>query len=894
MRVLWSRARALFRSDALDARLDEEVQGHLETLAADYERRGLTPEEARRAARRDFGGIEPMKEIHRDRRTFSLLTDCVRDARFGLRLLARERWFTAAAVLVLSLGIAANNTVFALVNGFLLRDLPFADADRIVTIGTRVSGARAGISYLDLQDWLTAQRTFDGLAAASETTMNVGDESRVSERTIGSYISANAFDLIGHAPALGRSFDARDDRPGAAAVVLLSDALWRSRYGGDRTVIGRTIRVNGVQAIVIGVMAEGFAFPARSRVWMPLSHLSAATRDRRDAHVLQGIGKLAPAVTPAQAAGDFDRLLATVDVEASRDVRPRIEMFRYGILGGRFRETLPILLVMVGVVLLIACANIANLLLARAAYRTREIAVRVAVGASRAQIVRQLLVESVLLASIAGAVGLWLSTLAVNVFSDALSQLRDGVQEGLPYWVRFDMDWRVFVFLALVCLGTGIIFGLMPALDASRTGIVSRLVQAATGYTGTMRQRRWTTRLVVAQLALTPMLLAGAGLMVRSIIAQQAMDPGVPTAGLVRMRFVLSGPKYETDAQRARLYRELDERLADVPGTPVTLASHAPFEGAAVQRLSIDGRSAGDGRDGLVSLVTIGRQYFTTLAAPSVRGGSFAATDEGRALATAIVNDRFAATYFANSEPIGHRLGLTSRDGRRIDAEIVGVAPNIRQRSTEAQGSAEPVVYVSYTANPIAQTSVLARSNGAPGAVASLVGAQLRAIDPDVPLYDVMTLDDSLALSDERMGLRVFGTMVALIGVIALVLSTLGLYAATAYATAQRTREIGIRMVLGSRAVQIGWLVAGRTARHLAIGLSMGMAGALAVNQIMRGLLIGIGATDFGTLGGVALLLIIVTGVASAFPVMRAMRLNPVAVPPERIVVRTVRMVRTT
>jgi len=440
------------------------------------------------------------------------------------------------------------------------------------------------------------------------------------------------------------------------------------------------------------------------------------------------------------------------------------------------------------------------------------------------------------------------------------------------------MDWRVFAFLALVCLGTGIVFGLVPALDASRVAIVSRLVQAAAGQTGTIRQRRWSNGLVVAQLALTPMLLAGAGLMVRSMIAQSDMDAGVATAGLVRMRFGLSGPKYETDSQRARLYRELEERLAGAPGMRVTLASHAPFEGASVQRLSIDGKPAGDGRDGVVNLVTVGRSYFAALAAPAVRGSNFAAADEVGSLATAIVNEQFAARYFADRDPIGHRLSLTGRDGRVLATAIVGVAPNIRQRSTEEREGGEPIVYVTYAANPIAQASVLARADAAPGAVAAVVGSHLHAIDPDLPLYDVMTLDDSLALSDERIGLRVFGTIVALIGAIALVLSTLGLYAATAYAAAQRTREIGIRVALGSRPLEIGWLVAARSARQLAVGLSIGMAGALALNQMMRGLLVGVGATDFVTLAGVALLLMLVTGVASAVPATRAMRLNPIAV----------------
>jgi putative ABC transport system permease protein len=877
MRRMWSRFRALFQGRALDARLDAEVQSHLEALAAEHERRGATPEHARMAARRDFGAVEPMKESHRETRTFGLLTDCARDARFGVRLLARERWFTAAAVLVLSLGIAANNTVFVLVNGFLLRDLPFAEPDRIVTIGTRVGGGRAGVSYLDLQEWSSAQRTLDGLAGASETTMNVAEEGRSPERTVGSYLSANAFDLIGHAPAVGRGFDARDDRPGAAGVALLSDALWQSRYGEDPAVIGRPIRVNGVSVVVIGVMAEGVAFPARSRLWLPLTHLPAETRDRPDARSLEGIGRMLPGTTPEIVASDLDRLLAGADPTANRDVRPRVEMFRYGALGGRLRESLPMLLLMVGIVLLIACANVANLLLARAAYRTREIAVRLAVGASRTQIVRQLLVESVLLASLSGLVGLWLSTVAVNVFWDAVSQLRDGVRDGLPYWIQFEMDWRVFAFLTLICLGTGVVFGLVPALDASRTGIVSRLVQGGTGYTGTMRQRRWSSRLVVAQLALTPMILAGAGLMVRSMIAQQAMDPGVHTAGVVRMRLVLSGPKYEEDGQRARFYRELEDRLADVPGMRATLASHAPFEGSAAHRLSIDGRLV-EGRDGLVGLVTVGRRYFAALASPPLRGGDFETGDQAGSLVTAMVNEQFAALYFANRDPIGHRLGLTDRSGRALDAEVVGVAPDIRQRSTESSETVAPIVYVTYTANPLGQASILARTDAAAGAAADAIGGYVRAIDPDLPLFGVMTLDESLAMSDERVGLRVFGTIVTLIGAIALLLSTLGLYAATAYAMAQRTREIGIRVALGSRSLQIGWLVAAGAARQLAIGLSIGMAGALAVNQLMRGVLVGVGATDFATLGGVAVLLMVVTGAASAIPARRAMQVNPVTV----------------
>ena len=885
MRVFLSRVRGLWRRGAIDARLDEEVQAHLDALAAEFMRRGATPEEARLAARRAFGGIESMKEVHRDQGTFGVVRDCLRDVRFGMRLLVKERWFTAAAVIVLALGIAANNTVFVLLNGFVLRDLPFADPDRIVTIGTSLNGSvrpNAGMSYLDFQDWSSGQRTFDGVAAVGETPVSVSDDAQVPERIVGAYLSSNALGLIGHAPTIGRGFEGRDDRPGTPAVVILSDALWRSRYGAEPAVIGRTIRVNSVPATVIGVMGSDFAFPARSRIWLSLSQVSADTRERRDARVLQGVGRLSRGTTREQAAGDLARIgaaLATTYPETNRTAQPRVVLFREGTLGGRTRTTFPILLVMVGFVLMIACANVANLLLARAASRTREIAVRLAVGASRAQIVRQLLVESVLLASLAGVLALVLSMVAVSALSDTLSQMDDGVRSGLPYWIRFEIDWRVFTFLTLVCLGTGILFGLVPALQASRTGVAGQLVQAGTGHTGSMRQRRWNNRLVVAQLALTPMLLAGAVLMVRSIIAQQDFDAGVQTAGLVRMRVALSGAQYESEAQRARFYQQLEDRLADVPGMRATLASHAPFEGGSRRRLSIDGREVmnANRNPALVSLVTVGRDYFGTLGTPAIRGRGFTAADAGRPVAAAIVNEQFAAAHFANSDPIGHRLLLTNRDGRTLDAEIVGIAANIRQSSTEDLDSLEPIVYAAYPSDPIAEANILVRTNAAPGAIAGVIGAHVRGIDPDVPLFGVTTLDESLAVSDERMGLRVFGTIVALLGVIALLLSTLGLYAATAYATAQRTREIGVRIALGSRPIQIGWLVAAKAARQLAVGLSIGMAGALAVNQMMRGILIGVGTTDVATRAGVALLSMAVTFIASAIPARRAMRLNPIA-----------------
>jgi len=885
MRSFVNRVLALFTRRRHDGDLDQEICAHIDLLAAENERRGLSPTEARYAARRAFGAVEPMKEAYRDRRRFRLIDECLRDARFGLRLLIKERWFTAAAAGALALGLAATNSVFVLMNGFLLRSLPFADPDRIVSIGMSIGGSdrsNAGVSYLDLSDFIAGQHTFDGLGAVTEATMNVADDARVPERFVGAFVSSNTFDLIGRTPAIGRVFDARDERPGAPAVVVLGHEVWRNRYRADAGVLGRTIRVNGTSSVVIGVMGEGFRFPARSELWQTIAQIPADMRERRDARGLQGLGRLTRGTTTVQAADDLRGIattLATLYPETNRNAQPRVSLFRDGVLGGRTRTVFPILLTMVWFVLLIACANVANLLLARAAYRGREIALRLAIGASRAQIVRQLLIESVLLAAIAGLIGLALSMVGIDLFSKTINQMQDARGAGLPYWISFSMDWRVFTFLAALCLATALVFGAMPAIHASKTSVVGVLAAAGTGSSASVRQRRWTSRLVVAQLALTPILLSAAGLMVRSIAAQQQIDAGVDTARLVRMRLDLSGPNYRSPESRERFYRQLEDRFAAASSLGAALASQAPFEGSAIRRLSIDGRAALDDRGRpFVRVMTVGRGYFQTLGTSPVRGATFTVFDDGRNPISAIVNERFASTYMKGEDPIGHRLDLT---GARPptgpeQVRIIGVSANVRQSSTEDQTSFEPIVYVPYPANPLPVASVLVRTGAAPAAAAALVLEQVRALDRDLPVFDVMTLDQSLANSDERAGLRVFGTILAVIAAIALILATVGLYAVTAYSTAHRSREIGIRVALGSNPTQIGWLVASQASRQLALGLAIGGGGALALGQLMRGLLIGVGPGDPWTMLGIVTLLIAVTFAASFVPVRRAMRLNPV------------------
>ena len=800
----------------------------------------------------------------------------VHDIRVAIRLLVRDRWMSLAAVTALALGLAANNTVFTIVNGLLLRDLPFEDPDRIVTIGMAPAGSprpNAGVSLPDLVDWRIETKAFDGFGAATESTMNVADEHGAPQRLIGAHISAGAFRLLGRAPLFGRDFTAEDDRVGADPVVILGYGVWQDRYLADPGVIGRTVRVSGVPSTVIGVMPEGFGFPVRSRLWQPLAMLPASAFSDRGRRTLEGFGRVAQGYTLDQARADLTAAAATLASHhpaTNSGVEPRIAPFRERSIGGRIRAILPSLFAMLLFVLLIACANAANLLLARAVRRSSEIRVRQAIGASRGQIVRQLLVESVLLASIAGVAGLALSLAGVRLFSNAVMS----VEEGLPYWIQFGMDWRVFTFLALLCLATGIAFGLVPAVHVTRMSVHSATTVVASGH-------RWMSRLVVLQLVLTPVLLTGAGLMVRSIEAQQHIDAGVQTSGLVRARLDLSGPKYAESATRARFYQTLEDRLAALDNLPASLVSNAPFEGGAARRLLIAGAPVMPvGERPLVRTVTIGRGYFPTLGTRVNRGADFDAVNSRSNDFPVIVNERFVEQHLAKQDPIGRRIQLSAPIGRNEQAEsfvIVGVAPNIRQRSTEDSGAFDPIVYLSYAVNPVSVASILVRSDSAAGAVASLLSAQVREIDPDLPLFGVMTLDESLAQSDERRGLLVFGTICAIVGAIALVLATLGVYGVTAYTTAQRTREIGIRVALGAQAAQIRHLVAHGAFRQLRRGLSMGMIGALGLGQLLRGVLIGTSGLDPVTLLGVGILLVVVTFVAALLPAQRAARLNPVA-----------------
>jgi putative ABC transport system permease protein len=802
------------------------------------------------------------------------------DLRYAIRLLVKDKWFTLVAAVALALGIGVNNTVFTFVNAVLIRGLPFDDPDRIMSLGTRDARSRdRGLSYLEFQDWRDNTKAFIGMAAFSGQTMNVSDEGRAPERFGGPYISGNAFKLIGEKPILGRDFLPEDDRPGATPVVMLGNGIWKNRYGSDPKVIGRTVKINELPMTVIGVMPEGFKFPVNADLWVPAVHLAGLADQKRDARNFEVFGRLASGVTVAQAQAELKPIadrLAHDFPETNKDVKPAVMTFNDRYNGGPIRLIFLTLMGAVGFVLLIACANVANLLLARSAARAREISVRVSLGATRFRIVRQLLVESVLLALISGVLGFGLSMVGIELFDRAVADV------GKPYWIKFTLDGRVFAFLAAICLGTGFIFGLAPALHVSKTDINEVLKEGGRSGSG-LRARRWTSTLIVVELALTLVLLAGAGYMVRSFITLYQRDVGIETSHVLTMRLQLPNRKYPTPEQRRDFFKRLDDRLSALGNVQAaTITTNPPMGGGSSRVLVVEGREPAAGEQPqTVTQVMIGPRYFETAGLTLRRGRAFNDLDGTPGQANAIVNQRFVAMHFPNEDPIGRRIRLTN-DGPGpggaapvpTAVTIVGISPTVRQRNFQ-EVMPDPVVYLPLRSDPPPFAILMIRTAGDPSALTPAVREEVRAIDPDLPLFGILTLD--AALAQGRWMFQVIGTMFAVFALIALALSAVGLYAVTAYSVSQRTQEIGVRMALGAQATQVWWLILRGTLVQLAIGLTIGIAGGFGVGKLLSSILVQSNARDAVTLASIAAMLVVVSIVACFWPARKATRLDPVS-----------------
>ena len=797
----------------------------------------------------------------------------MQELRFAARLLAKERWFTVSAVLALALGIGVNVCVFTIINGMNLSVLPVDRPGQIVYLGSiELKGERRGmdVSYPDFRDVAAGARSFSGLAAYAGSTMNIGDDDRPTDRLAGSFISANAFPLLRVEPVLGRRFSPEDDRPGAPAVAILTHAVWTERYGADPSIAGRPIRVNGSPVTIVGVMPEGFRFPLRADIWQPLAQMPGLTDHPRDRRRLGVVGRLRDGADIQQARAEMTTLAAALAQEHPATngaigvtVTPFAEVFMGSVADGPPM----ILLVAAAIVLLIACANAANLLVARAVHRTREVAVRAALGASRMRILRQLLAESVLLAALAGGVGLALSAVAMRFFRAEAGDLN------LPFWVDFGIDGRVFAYLVLISLGTAVAFGLLPSWHLSKTDAYEALKDAGRAATGGVRRRRWAGVLLVAEIALTVALLAGAGLLVRSGLALSQADAILDVRALFTARVALP-PETMAKPEEVRGFRaRLDDRLAGAPGIVAALASARPFVDAWRRHLDIDGERAPEPRR-RVQVVAAGDRYFETLGLPLVKGRTLTRADSLPGRESVVINERFAALHFAGADPLGRRIRLLERDAPAAEPwlTIVGVSRSIRQQPV---GDIGPIAYVpldlGFTTFP--DVALIVRGSDAASIVQGL-RAEVQAVDPDAAVYGVQPLARLSELS--RWAPRVLGALLTAFAAIATLLSAMGLYAVTAYGVSQRTPEIGIRMALGARRSQVLWLFLRRTLVHVGLGVAFGIGGALAIGQVLRSFLIRTSATDPLIFGGTILVLVTVAAAASVIPARRAARLDPV------------------
>jgi putative ABC transport system permease protein len=804
--------------------------------------------------------------------------------RLAVRALWRDRWFSLAAVVALGLGMGASSAAFTLVNAALLHDLPLDRPDRLMVLATQdAAGRPSAVSYLDYRSWHEQSRAFSDMAASVDTAMILGDEGKIPERVQGTYVTANLFRLIGAAPVLGRGFLPSDDEPGAPPVVIFAHGIWKNRYGADPSLVGQTLRVNDRPSVLIGVMPEGFQFPFANDGWAPLSQLPGLLNQRRDARTLSVYGRLREGVTRVQALEDLDAIgtrLAHDYADTNSNVRPTVVPIAEAFRGG-LTSLLLALMGAVSLVLLIACVNVGNLLLVRSAHRSREFALRLSLGATRWHIVRQLAFECIGLSVLAGTVGFGLAVGGVRIFVALFDQGPTGPPS--PYWLHWTMDARAVLFTAAISVITSLLFGLAPTFRVFKADLNDVLKEGGRSSTGALRGR-WTMALMAAEIAVTLVLLAGAGLMVRSFFAIYSASRVLEPTGLVAMRLTMPIQKYRTADQRKDLVERLEQRVSALPGVvSAAVAYQTPFAYGELRRVLVEGRTTDSDASPTVTYMYVGSRYFETLGLRPIRGRAFTPTDGRAGLESAIVNQRFAAMVFAGEDPLGKRIQLTgavrsafaatpSTPGTAAEwLTIVGVSPAVPQRMDDDQ---DPVVYVPYRGEPepVRSASLLVR--GRPGVdVVASVRDEIHRLEPDMALYMTWSMEQIFGFVSWAQ--RIFGNIFTLLAGIALVLSSVGLFAVTAYGVTERTQEIGVRMALGAQHAQLVWLFMKQTTAYVAVGTAGGVVGALAGGRLIQHLLIRTNPRDPIVLSVVAALLAAVALLAAIVPARRAARVDP-------------------
>jgi putative ABC transport system permease protein len=863
----------------MENEMDAELRFHIETYGEDLVRSGVPLEEAMRKARIEFGGIERAKEECRDAREVNFIESLIQDLRYGLRMLRKSPGFTTVAVLTLALGIGANTAIFSVVDAVLLRPLPYPDPQQLVQLHeTSTAWGKGGwgtASGPDFEDWHAQSRSFAGLAAGFEDGLNLTSTAEPQRiRTLN--VSVDFLSVFGAQPAQGRLFSDDDFKPGAARGVVLSYGLWRRIFGADPGIVGKSLTLSDQVYTVVGVASHDFVPLRDEELWTPLTPDNPTMHDR-GSHWLDVIGRLKPDISLAAAGADLETIAARLrkqypDTNSTRGIRvDSLEELRVA----NVRPALLILLAAVGFVLLMACMNVANLLLARGSARSKEMALRAALGAGRSRLVRQLLTESVAVAVVGATLGLgltWAGTPALLAIAP-----ENILQSPGPIHI----GGRVLLFTATLSLLTGLLFGLAPALQCPRVDVSEALKEAGGCSSSGGAMSRFRSALVVFEIASAMVLLAGGGLMIRSFASLLRVAPGFDPHNVLSMQLYM--PNTTTDQVPARLasIREMLHRIQGLPGViSASSVVYLPFSGNNINGdFGIAGRPAPKPEEGQIAEMRIvSAGYLSTMYVPILRGRDLSGDDDASGAHVAVINRALADRYFPKSDPIGQSVSLWDGPDRWL--RIVGIAADEREF-----GLAQPPrasIYFCMSAMkatdlsqflPMSPLSFVVRTATAAENSVKPIVAAIHSIDADMPVTEVLPIESLISKSLAQP--RLESTLLGIFAALAVGLAAVGLYGVMAYIVTQGTREIGIRMALGAQQKDVLSLVLVQGTKLIAIGIVAGTAVALGLTRLMSGLLFGVTASDPVTLGGVATILIIVALAACYIPARRAMRVDP-------------------
>ena len=859
--------------------LDEELNAYVDLLAAEKERAGMPPEEARRAARLEAGGVERLKDEVRDVRAGAVIEGAVQDFRHALRLLARAPGFAAVAVLTIALGIGANSAIFSVINAVALKPLDYREPDRLVFLTSQfptLGFEKFWISPPEYFELRERSRSFEDIAAYTTGAVNLSEGSQ-PERVNAVFATANMFDVLGVRPAIGQPYTAEQDRPNAEPVVVLSHELWSRIFAGDRSVVGRTVEINGRRTTVVGIAPPGLDLhDARAQVWMPIG-LDPSNRQNRGSHFLYLVARLAPGVTATQANADIEGQLKQwrqldADGHFPNDSTHRVQMasLRDEVIGN-VRTALWVLQGAVGLVLLIACANVANLLLARAESRHKEFAIRTALGAGRGRILRQFLAEGLVLATVSAAVGLVLAHWGLRALLAANPQ-------SIPRAAEIGLDPSVLAFTIGMALLTGLIFALAPLLHTGGEAMANALKEGGTRTTATTTRNRVRRGLVVAEIALAVTLVIGAGLLLRSFRNLTSVDAGFDPAELVTFGVVLPSATYPDAQARVQFVTGVMRELEGTPGVSGVAAMQGlpPFRQVNANDTDFEGLPTGPGQpvQNVDYWQVASVSYFETMGIRLVKGRGFTATDVGGP-PVVVVNEALVKRFYPDADPIGRRLRPPGPDSA-VWFTIVGVAEDVKQGGLDADAGTE--LYFNY--------EQAAAQGYAPGSMnivlrselplATLAPAIRRAVatrNPGLPVVQLRTMDDVFGASVTRQ--RFLSQLLGLFALVALVLAAVGTYGILSYLVTERQREIGIRMALGAGRGQVVRLVLAQGLTMALIGIVVGIAGAFALSRLITSLLYGVSPADPLTFVTVAGVIGVVALAACIVPTRRATRVDP-------------------